>query len=54
MENAKPHCIFHKAPVRIISIQGLPEVDPWLALDFSLGLQISEDISEGFEYNIGW
>lgn len=53
MENAKPHCIFHKAPVGIISTQRLPEADPLMFLDRSPGMQISEDLSDCFKRNIG-
>lgn len=34
MENAKPHCIFHKAPVSNISSQRLPVADPLMFPDF--------------------
>lgn len=33
MENAKPHCIFHKAPVSNISSQRLPVADPLMFPD---------------------
>lgn len=52
MENAKLHCVFHKAPVRIISTQRLPEADPLMFLDLSAGTQISEDLSDCFKCNI--
>ncbi len=48
MENAKPHCIFHEAPVKNISTQRPPEADPIMVLDFPPETPTSKDLSDCF------